>query len=78
MSINANQKVTGTISVGKPLAQVEVSEIDGGHKITVTDPNGTQELTVLDGVSVESVEQITKSDEDNGENIIRVTFTRFV
>ena len=73
MSINANQNVTGTISVGKPLAQVEVSEIDGGHKITVTDPNGTQELTVLDGIGIESVEQITESDEDNGENVFRVT-----
>jgi hypothetical protein len=59
MSLNAKQSLVGNVSAkgklvgsatfGKPLATVEVSEIEGGHKITITDPNGVQELTIMDG-----------------------------
>lgn len=48
-SVSAKGRIEGAISVGRPLATVEVSEIEGGHKITVTDPNGVQTLNIMDG-----------------------------
>ena len=47
--IKAKQTLKGTITIGKPLSVVEMSEIEGGHKIKVTDPNGTQEINIMDG-----------------------------
>lgn len=47
--VNGKSKVNGKVTVGRPLATIEVSDIEGGHKITVTDPNGIQELDVMDG-----------------------------
>lgn len=59
MSINAKQGLQGNIStknelkgsivLGRPLTVVELSDIEGGHKITVTDTHGVQELEVMDG-----------------------------
>lgn len=53
--LKAKQIVEGTITIGKPSSQVEVSKIEGGHKIKVTDPNGTQELNVMDGAKGEDL-----------------------
>lgn len=47
--ITAKNAVTGRIVFGKPMAEIKVSEIEGGYKITVTDPNGTQELDIMHG-----------------------------
>lgn len=49
MSIREKQSLKGTLVVGKPNATVEVFDIEGGHKIRVTDPNGVQELEIKDG-----------------------------
>ena len=48
-SVTPSKSLEGSVKLGKPLATVEVSEIEGGHKITVTDPNGVQELVIEDG-----------------------------
>ncbi len=47
--ISAKGKLQGNITIGKPVSVVELSEVEGGHKIIVTDPNGVQEITILDG-----------------------------
>ena len=47
--INAKQRLEGSIAIGRPLSVIEVAEIEGGHQITVTDPDGVQELKVMDG-----------------------------
>lgn len=44
------QKLKGTVVLGKPNATVEVFEVEGGHKVKVTDPNGVQELVIKDGI----------------------------
>ena len=47
--ITAKAEVVGEISVGKPLAKLRVETIDGGHRITITDPDGVQTLDIMDG-----------------------------
>lgn len=66
---------------------VEVEEINGGHKISVTDVNGTSSFNVMDGVKgdtgskgetgvgIASVKQTTTSTADGGANIVTVTKT---
>ena len=47
---NDGNHMAGSITIGRPLATIKVNEIEGGHKITVTDPSGVQELNIMDGV----------------------------
>lgn len=44
-----NSKTSGKLAIGRPLSEIEVSDIEGGHKIVVTDQSGTHELDVMDG-----------------------------
>lgn len=54
---------------------VSVSDITGGHRITITDANGTKTFDVMDGAdgTSVSVESVTESSEDGGDNTL--TFT---
>lgn len=66
---------------------VSVSEIEGGHQVTITDASGTNRFDVLDGVAgkdgspgadgvgILSVEQTTTSTEDGGVNVITITLS---
>ena len=60
-SVSGNDKVIGSLSVGRPLATIEVSEIEGGHKIKVTDPNGVQELVIMNGTDANVTEETIKT-----------------
>lgn len=66
---------------------VDVTNIDGGHRVTITDVDGAETFDVMNGkdgviggdgdpgVGVESVEQTTTSTEDSGTNVVTVTLT---
>lgn len=69
---------------------VATSSISGGHRVTVTDSNGTKYFDVKngkdgspgkdgsagkDGVGVQSIVQTTTSNQDGGENVITATLT---
>lgn len=57
---------------------VAVEEIEGGHKVTVTDASGARAFIVLDGddgVGVVAIEQTSTSDEDGGSNEITATLS---
>lgn len=43
---------------------IEVEEIEGGHQITITDANGTQSFTVMDGEDIEFENYYTKQETD--------------
>lgn len=59
MNIKAKQSLKGQasnssalsdkISIGRPLATIEVEEIEGGHKIKVSDLSGEHELEIING-----------------------------
>ena len=48
-SVKKKGTVVGSASVGKPLAKLTVETIEGGHRITITDPSGVQSLDIMDG-----------------------------
>lgn len=48
-NVSSGSELNGKVVVGRPLATVETSEIEGGYKITVTDTGGVQELYVMNG-----------------------------
>lgn len=74
-SIAGKFKMDGKITVGRPLATIEVCDIEGGYKIIVTDPSGKQELNIMNGIGIASIEQTMASTEDDGNNVLTVTFT---
>ena len=43
---------------------IEVEEIEGGHQVTITDANGTQSFTVMDGEDIEIENYYTKQETD--------------
>ena len=49
INLKGVNKVVGSLAIGKPHAKLEVFDIEGGHKIVIIDPNGIQELTIMDG-----------------------------
>lgn len=74
-------------SQGGTSPTISVLEITGGHRITITDVNGTQTIDVMDGsagqngakgadgVGIQAIEQTTTSTADGGNNIFTVTLT---
>lgn len=60
---------------------IEVDEIEGGHKVTVTDVNGSQDFNVMDGkdgndgVGIAEGWQETISTEDGGDNVFTFMYT---
>lgn len=60
---------------------VTVTEITGGHRVTIQDAVQTQSFDVMDGedgadgVGIAKIEQTTTSNADNGINIMTITMT---
>ena len=69
---------------GSTSPTISVSSITGGHRITITDINGTKTVDVMngaagakgnDGVGISTIAQTTTSTADGGNNVFTVTLT---
>lgn len=86
-SENANIKSVALSSLGNIVGSIgassfivndyllTITEVDGGYTLSITKGSQTQTAFIRDAVSIESIEQITASEEDHGLNTIRVTLS---
>lgn len=78
VALSSLGSIVGSIGAGSFIVNdylLIITEVNGGYTLSITKGSQTQTAFIRNAVSIESIEQITASDEDHGLNTIRVTLS---